>query len=148
MPPRFAPLLLLSLVAPGAALYHATRAPLRPISLAPRAHTIAMSAAADGGLTALTTRPARAAMAATWIGFSVYVAAFSPGSFDVSPDSFDNRLIADAIADPSSLNPIFFAIFNALGVIPAVNAAVQLASTTDFLAGMADNDKSITWKRW
>ena len=131
MPPRFASLLLLSLVAPGAALCHAPRAPLRPISLAQRTHTIAMSAAADGGLTALTTRPARAAMAATWIGFSVYVAAFSPGSFDVSPDSFDNRLIADAIADPSSLNPIFFAIFNALGLMPAVNTALLFPGSRD-----------------
>ena len=25
---------------------------------------------------------------------------------------------------------------------------LQLASTSDFLAGMADKDKSITWKRW
>ena len=105
------------------------------------------------------TRPTRAAMAAVWIGFSVYVAAFSPGEpwtarpnpsphpdspnpgpnrnphpnphptpgeFDLSPASADNRLIADAIADPTSLNPYFFAIFNALGVLPGVNAALLL----------------------
>ena len=77
------------------------------------------------------SRPSRAAMAAAWIGFSVYVAAFSPGEFDVSPDSFDNKLIANAIADPTSLNPIFFAVFNALGVIPGVNAALLLPGSKD-----------------
>jgi hypothetical protein len=76
--------------------------------------------------TTVSERPARLSMAAAYVGFSTYVALFSPGSFDVSPDSFDNQLIMRAIDDPSSLNPIFFAIFNALGVIPAINAALLL----------------------
>ena len=83
-------------------------------------------------LETVSSRPARSAMALAWLGFSAYVALFSPGSFDTAnPDSFDNRLIADAIADPASLNGIFFFIFNALGVIPAINLAVLLPGSKD-----------------
>ena len=53
----------------------------------------------------------------------------SPGDFDLSPTSADNQLIARAIDDPSSLNPIFFFIFNALGLIPAVNPAFTRTRT-------------------
>jgi hypothetical protein len=73
----------------------------------------------------LKTRPTRSAMAATWVLFSLYVALASPGSFDLSPDSLDNQLIANSIADPSSLNPIFFFVFNALGLIRARPAATR-----------------------
>ena len=55
-----------------------------------------------------------------------YYHACSPGDFDLSPASADNQLIARAIEDPSSLNPIFFFIFNSLGLIPAVNLALLL----------------------
>ena len=60
----------------------------------------------------LSRFPARTAMAAGWVGFSVYVAAFSPGGWLAESDT---ALINNAIADPTSLNPIFFAVFNALG---------------------------------
>lgn len=83
------------------------------------------------GLAAVTSRPPRAAMTIAWLAFSAYVALASPGEFSASPDSFDNQLIAKAIDDPTSLNPIFFAIFNALGVIPAVNAALLLPGSKD-----------------
>ena len=79
----------------------------------------------------LKTRPTRSAMAATWVLFSLYVALASPGSFDLSPDSLDNQLIANSIADPSSLNPIFFFVFNALGLIPLINAALLLPGARD-----------------
>lgn len=82
-------------------------------------------------LATVSERPARIAMAAAYIGFSAYVALFSPGSFDISPDSLDNQLIRSAIDDPTSLNPIFFAVFNALGVIPAINAALLLPGSKD-----------------
>ena len=48
------------------------------------------------------------------------------GEFSISPNSADNQIIAAAIADPSSLNAIFFVAFNALGVLPAVNLALLL----------------------
>ena len=91
-------------------------------------------------LATLTGTPVRAAMAATWVGFSVYVAAFSPGSFAADGDT---ALIQAAINDPTTMNPIFFAVFNALGLIPAVNAALLLPGARDqtplpaapFLAG-------------
>ena len=93
----------------------------------PRACTTAPST-----LETLRTRPTRAAMATAWLGFSVYVAFFSPGSFDtLSADSLDARLLADAIDDPSSLNPIFFAVFNALGLIPAVNLALLMPGSAE-----------------
>ena len=79
----------------------------------------------------LKSRPTRAALALACVGFSVYVAAFSPGAFDVSPTSFDNQLISKAIEDPTSLNPIFFFIFNSLGVLPGVNLALLLPGSRD-----------------
>ena len=99
-----------------------------------RATTPAMKAAATSppsGLDAVISMPPRAAMALAWIAFSAYVALASPGEFSVSPDSFDNQLIAKAIDDPTSLNPIFFAVFNALGVLPGVNAALLLPGAKD-----------------
>jgi len=79
----------------------------------------------DGALQTLASRPSRAAMALAWVVFIVYVAAFSPGSFDSSPTSFDNQLIAAVFSnDASAVNPYFYAIFNALGVLPAVNLAL------------------------
>lgn len=97
----------------------------------PGESAVAVATEAPSPVDILTARPARAAMALAWISFSVYVAAFSPGSFDISPDSFDNKLIASAIEDPASLNPIFFAIFNALGLIPAVNMALLFPGSRD-----------------
>jgi len=70
--------------------------------------------------------PARALIAAAWLGFNAYALTGSPGSFDFSADSADNQMILRSIEDPSALNPIFFTIFNALAVLPAVNAALLL----------------------
>ena len=50
----------------------------------------------------------------------------SPGEVSFSADSADNQLIASALAEPASLNTLFFVIFNALGVLPAVNLALLL----------------------
>ena len=47
---------------------------------------------------------------------------FSPPAACLQRGSFD---------DPSSLNPIFFAVFNALGVIPAINAALLFPGSKD-----------------
>uniref|UniRef100_A0A7S0J5P6 SnoaL-like domain-containing protein n=1 Tax=Calcidiscus leptoporus TaxID=127549 RepID=A0A7S0J5P6_9EUKA len=112
---------------PLAALAAALAPGLRVIG-GPRAALPSMRTAPSppSTLETLRSRPTRAAMALMWIGFSVYVAAFSPGEFSLSLDSMDNRLISNAIADPQSLNPIFFAVFNALGVLPAVNLALLL----------------------
>lgn len=67
-------------------------------------------------------------MAAMWVFFLIYGGGpFAPGVVEPSnPNSLDNQLIASAIEDPASLNPIFFAIFNALGVLPGVNLALLL----------------------
>ena len=100
------------------------RPPLPSLSAAP-------PAVRPASIERLTSRPARAAIAFAWLAFSVYVAAFSPGEFSASADSFDNQLILKAIDDPTSLNPIFFAIFNALGVLPAVNLALLLPGSRD-----------------
>jgi len=99
-----------------------------------RASAPSMKAVAEpppSALETLTTRPSRAAMALAWVGFSLYVAAFSPGEFSIAADSSDNQLIARAIEDPTSLNPIFFCIFNALGVLPGVNLALLLPGAKD-----------------
>lgn len=83
-------------------------------------------------LETLTSRPTRAAILATYVGFSAYVTLFSPGAFDTwSPTNSDNQLLTAALADPTSLNPIFFCIFNALGVIPAINLALLLPGSKD-----------------
>ena len=57
-------------------------------------------------LATLTSRPTRAAMAFTWIAFSVYVAAFSPGAFS---DPADTKVCVDAstpLISPANLPPI------------------------------------------
>jgi len=92
----------------------------------PRAPLPSVAPPPPTALDTLAARPARAAIALAWFSFSAYVALASPGEFSVSADSFDNQLIAKAIDDPTSLNPIFFAVFNALGVLPGINAALLL----------------------
>jgi len=77
-------------------------------------------------LTTLTSRPVRMALLLTYLAFNVYVVGFSPGEVSFSADSADNQLIASALAEPASLNTLFFVIFNALGVLPAVNLALLL----------------------
>ena len=86
------------------------------------------AAEAPSVLETVTSRVPRAAMALTWIAFSAYVAAFSPGDFAAPGDT---ELIMKAIDDPSSMNPIFFAVFNALGVLPGVNAALLLPGSKE-----------------
>jgi len=76
-------------------------------------------------LTTLTSRPVRMALLLTYLAFNVYVVGFSPGEVSFSADSADNQLIASALAEPASLNTLFFVIFNALGVLPAVNLALR-----------------------
>jgi hypothetical protein len=88
-----------------------------------------MASAQDNSvIDVLTTRPARIAIAIAWVLFGVYAATAAPG--EVGADS-DTQLILGAINDPSSLNPIFFFIFNSLGLIPAVNLALLLPGSKD-----------------
>ena len=75
----------------------------------------------------ITDRPARAALAAAYVGFAGAIATF-PGEFN---NPADIRLIQDALNDPTSMNPVFFFVFNSLGLIPAVNAAVLLPGAKD-----------------
>ncbi len=75
----------------------------------------------------ITDRPARAALAAAYVGFAGAIATF-PGEFN---NPADIQLIQDALNDPTSMNPVFFFIFNSLGLIPAVNAAVLLPGAKD-----------------
>merc|ERR1719353_2548933 len=62
----------------------------------------------------ITDRPARAALAAAYVGFAGAIATF-PGDFN----------------NPASMTPVFFFVFNSLGLIPAVNAAVLLPGAKD-----------------
>ena len=75
----------------------------------------------------ITDRPARAALAAAYVGFAGAIATF-PGEFN---NPADIQLIQDALNDPTSMNPVFFFVFNSLGLIPAVNAAVLLPGAKD-----------------
>ena len=75
----------------------------------------------------ITERPARAALAAAYVGFAGAIATF-PGEFN---NPADIQLIQDALNDPTSMNPVFFFVFNSLGLIPAVNAAVLLPGAKD-----------------
>ena len=75
----------------------------------------------------ITDRPARAALATAYVGFAGAIAAF-PGEFN---NPADIQLIQDALNDPTSMNPVFFFVFNSLGLIPAVNAAVLLPGAKD-----------------
>lgn len=79
-------------------------------------------AAPTMGLADVAERPARAGMALAYVGFASAIATF-PGDFS---NPADTQMIMDAINDPSSLNPVFFFVFNSLGLLPAVNAALLL----------------------
>ena len=70
-------------------------------------------------------RPARLAIAATWASAIVYVAAASPGG-SAEAAARDTELIISALDPTSDLNPIFFCVFNALGIMPGVYAATLL----------------------
>ena len=61
----------------------------------------------------ITDRPARAALAAAYVGFAGAIATF-PGEFN---NPADIQLIQDALNDPTSMNPVFFFIFNSLSSI-------------------------------
>jgi len=104
---------------------HLMYRPPRPRPCRPRTSAPSMSSEEPAG--ALLRRPVRAAIALTWLLVVAYVVELSPGSFDsMSPDSLDNQLIMKAFADPSALNPLFFFIFNSLGILPGVNLALLL----------------------
>mmetsp|Transcript_29057 Transcript_29057/g.86790 ORF Transcript_29057/g.86790 Transcript_29057/m.86790 type:complete len:274 (+) Transcript_29057:170-991(+) len=70
----------------------------------------------------VTEKPARAALAAAYVGFAGAIATF-PGEFS---NPADIELITNAINDPTSMNPVFFFVFNSLGLLPAVFAALML----------------------
>ena len=63
----------------------------------------------------------------TWVSFVVYAFSFSPIS--VGPDD-DMNIISRIISSPfdGSINPIFVAIFNMLGIYPAIFASILLPS--------------------
>jgi hypothetical protein len=63
-----------------------------------------------------------------WLTFLTYGIFFSPGSEMLSPT--DAKLIENFITDPTNnngvINPIFFVMFNALGIMPIVMAQLVL----------------------
>ncbi|KAL3919508.1 MAG: hypothetical protein SGILL_003720 [Bacillariaceae sp.] len=64
---------------------------------------------------------------ALWVGFLAYGIFFSPGEL---LDLGDTKMIEGFISDPTNaqggMNPLFFAVFNALGVMPIVMAQLAL----------------------
>lgn len=118
-------LLLLSL-APASALRLApakTPAARSVLARVLRAPAMASESKPVSAIETVTSRPARAVMAAMWLFLIPYIATASPGDFLAESDTL---LIQAAIENTSSLNPIFFAVFNALGLLPAVNGALLL----------------------
>lgn len=62
-----------------------------------------------------------------WVGFFAYAFLFSPG--DVM-DTTDMAIIGSFLADPANaagaINPLYFVVFNALGIMPLVLASLVL----------------------
>lgn len=72
-------------------------------------------------------QPPRLAYALLWVSLLVYAFGIAPGG---SPEAaaIDSTIIAKMISTPydGTMNPIFVAIFNALGIVPAVLASLLL----------------------
>jgi len=72
-------------------------------------------------------KPPRLAYALLWVSFVVYAFVIAPGG---SPEAaaIDGTIIAKMISTPydGTINPIFVAIFNSLGIVPAVLASLLL----------------------
>lgn len=71
---------------------------------------------------------------AVWLGLLIYAFKIGPqGDPEVA-----NKLINDAILHPydGTLNPIFVAIFNLLGVYPAIYGSLLLPGTSDTFSAM------------
>ena len=75
------------------------------------------------------TDPGRMALAAGWVGLGSAAAIVAPQG----TSGFDMELITTLISAPFSgaANPIFEALFNSLGVVPAVYAALLLPGAKD-----------------
>jgi hypothetical protein len=62
-----------------------------------------------------------------WVGFFVYAFLLSPGTV---MDGADTTIIQSFIVDPTNLsgaiNPLYFVVFNALGIMPLVLASIVL----------------------
>lgn len=72
-------------------------------------------------------QPPRLVYALLWVSLVVYAFGIAPGG---SPEAaaIDTTIIAKMISTPydGTMNPIFVAIFNALGIVPAVLASLLL----------------------
>jgi hypothetical protein len=72
-------------------------------------------------------QPPRLVYALLWVSLLVYAFGIAPGG---SPEAaaIDSTIIAKMISTPydGTMNPIFVAIFNALGIVPAVLASLLL----------------------
>jgi hypothetical protein len=62
-----------------------------------------------------------------WVGFFVYAFCFSPGNV---MDGTDSAIIQSFLSDPTNtsgaINPLYFVVFNALGIMPLVVASIVL----------------------
>ena len=110
-----------------------TRAPFPRTVARPSARSSARcSAAGDSGDSSAFvpwTAPDRLGLAAGWVALGSAAAFVAPAG----TSAFDADLIASLISAPFSgaTNPIFEALFNSLGVVPAVYAALLLPGGKD-----------------
>ena len=75
------------------------------------------------------TAPPRLAYATLWVGLLVYAFGFAPGGSEAA-GALDAELIKLMIQTPydatNTISPVFGAIFNALGILPAIYASLLL----------------------
>jgi hypothetical protein len=72
-------------------------------------------------------QPPRLVYALLWVSLVVYAFGIAPGG-SLEAAAIDSTIIAKMISTPydGTMNPIFVAIFNALGIVPAVLASLLL----------------------
>ena len=74
-----------------------------------------------------TTTSRRLAYLVAWVSFVTYAFTMAPGS-SADATALDNEMIKTMISTPfdGSISPIFVALFNSLGVLPAIYASLLL----------------------
>ena len=76
--------------------------------------------------------PMKVAYGATWLALTTYAFGFSPGG-STEAAAQDSELIAKMVSTPfdGSVSPLFVALFNALGIVPTIYAALLLPGSKD-----------------
>ena len=68
----------------------------------------------------------------TWLALTTYAFGFSPGG-SIEATNLDNEIIKTMITTPfdGTVNPLFVALFNSLGIIPTIYASLLIPSASN-----------------